>query len=595
MRHRGPDGSGCHHDSENNLVLEHCRLAIIDPDNPAANQPFTDAAGRRLIIYNGELFNFRALRRELEQTGVIFRTESDTEVVLEAFAKYGESVLSRLKGMFAFVIWDRETRELFAARDHVGVKPLYYTVEDGLFVAASELRTLMRHPRVTARLSPPNVVEYLSFGHVVGERTLLEGVYKLPPGHAFRVRNGRAEVFEYWDVLPSHSSVSNEPLEAELLGLLDAAVESSLVSDVPIGLMLSGGLDSSAIAALAVRHADVGALTAYSIDFGLPDDESKAAGQLARELGIRHRVTTLTEEHLRDEFDDWLVQMDVPSGNPTWIAVTQIARAAHADGIKVLLSGDGGDELFGGYSRWMTYLRFHDRVWRRLPRPLRKMVGKGTRPFARGLRGDIARRACRGGELFVGSRPFHDDDLARYLGPVGREAAAASPPEASVERLRNRFLERFPEGDYLAWMSYVAFKHHLVEDYLGRLDTMGMQQSVEGRVPLLDPTLASWAFAVPQERKIERYQQKALFRRTVGGLLPDYVTQRPKQGFCPPVASWATKLLAPRLDCESLLVDHGLLKPDAIARLRQDPTVGKSFALWTAGTLSAWCEANVSF
>jgi asparagine synthetase B (glutamine-hydrolysing) len=242
----------------------------------------------------------------------------------------------------------------------------------------------------------------------------------------------------------------------------------------------------------------------------------------------------------------------------------------------------------------MTYLRVHDRVWRRTPQSLRRVGGAAIRPITRGLAGDIARRANEGGELFVGSRPFHDDDLTQSLGPVGEEAAAACPPEQHVERLRAHFVSRFPKGDYLAWMSYVALKNHLVEDFLVRLDTMGMQESVEGRVPLLDPKLASWAFALPQERKIGRFEQKALFRTAVSGLLPSHVTKRRKQGFCAPVATWATRLLTPRLNPKSVLVESGIVKADAAARLQQDGSVGSSFALWTLGTLAAWCEQNVS-
>jgi asparagine synthase (glutamine-hydrolysing) len=357
--------------------------------------------------------------------------------------------------------------------------------------------------------------------------------------------------------------------------------------------MLSGGLDSSTIAALAVRHVEPRDLTAYSIDFGLPNDESAVAARFARELGIRHQAIQIREEDLRDQFDPWLDTVDAPSGNPTWIAVTQIARLARADGIKVLLSGDGGDELFGGYSRWMTYLRFHDRIWSRAPGRLKEVVGRAARPFARGLAGDISRRAMDGGELFVGSRPFHDDDLNHCLGPVGRDALIVAPPERHIEALRERFDARYGASDYLAWMSYVSFKTDLVEDYLARLDKMGMQESVEGRVPLLDPRLVRWSFPIPQAQKVPSFAQKALFRRSVQRLLPEYITQRPKQGFCPPVAEWAQSLLLDRLDGAGILVDEGLIAPGAVDRLRRGPSVGSSFALWTLGTLSTWAELNL--
>jgi asparagine synthase (glutamine-hydrolysing) len=571
--------------------MEHVRLAIIDPENSEADQPLADRSGRWTIVYNGELFNFRKLRTDLERRGVSFETKSDTEVVLQSLIVDAEEALQRFRGMFGFVLWDNERRELFAARDQIGVKPLYYTFSDGLFVAASELRTILGHPGVRAQLDPASVVEYLAFGYVSGERTLIDGVRKLPPGHALKLHGGRLDVFEYWDLLPT-ASLENEAIAEQLSIQLEAAIAGSLVSDVPISLMLSGGLDSSTIATLAARLVSPQDLTAYSVSFGLPNDESEAAAQLASDLGLRYRDIRLTSEAVRDEFELWLSGLDVPTANPTWMAVSAIARAAHADGMKVLLSGDGGDELFGGYNRWMTYLRFHDHLWARTPSPIRRAGGMLMRPLLHGLAGDIARRAAEGGDLFVNSRPFHDDDLRQCLGPVARKAATERPPEEPVIGLRKRFDERFPGGDYLAWMSYAALKTDLVEDYLVRLDTMGMRHGVEGRVPLLDPVLARWAMAVPQREKVEGYRQKELFRRVVSPLLPRYVTNRPKQGFCPPVAPWAQELMAEQIDGMPMLVDAGLVTPAGARKLTYG-SPGASFGVWGLGTLAAWCERNL--
>jgi asparagine synthase (glutamine-hydrolysing) len=575
--------------AEDQISLEHCRLAIIDPENPEADQPFSDPTGRWVLVYNGELFNFRELKADLERRGVRFRTNSDTEVVLHSFLADGEQAFRRFRGMFALVIWDRESGELVAARDQIGVKPLYYMEKDGLFVAASEMRTMLGHPAVRRKLDLAGVVEYLAFGHISGGGTLIEDVRKLEPGHALRLREGRLQETEYWDVLPPEGSAETM-LEEELLALLEECVGAALVSDVPLSLMLSGGLDSSAVAALAARKVDPSELTAYSVSFGLPTDESSTASQLAADLGMRHRELLLTEDVLRGAFDDWLGDIDVPSANPTGIAISHIARAVREDGTKVLLSGDGGDELFGGYSRWMKYLRFHEQVWKRAPGGLKKIAGRAAEPFLHGLAGDIARRAREGGDLFVGSRPFHDDDLARWLGPVGKNAAAAFPPEEGVMKLRQRFDERCPDGDYLTWMSYASLKTHLVEDYLARLDKLAMRESVEGRVPLLDPELAQWAFRIPQSRKVPGFEQKALFRRAVEPILPSYITERPKQGFCPPVADWASSLLADRLNGSSALYDEGIVAPNAVEELRQGHSTGESFALWTLGTLSTWCD-----
>jgi asparagine synthase (glutamine-hydrolysing) len=574
-------------------VLEHCRLAIIDPSNPEASQPFSDPTGRWVLVYNGELFNFRELRADLERRGRPFRTDSDTEVILEAFLADGEQAVERFRGMFAFVICDLQTGDLVCARDQVGVKPLYYSITDGLFIAASEMRTMLAHPAVRNRLDLRGVVEFLAFGYTLGERTLIEGVRKLAPGHILRLEKGKPARNEYWDVLPTDRPSRERPLEDQLVELLDEAVGAALVSDVPLSLMLSGGLDSSTIAVLAARHVDPSELTAYSVSFGLPTDESGAAARLAGDLGMKHRELTLTDETLRQSFESWLADMDVPTANPTGVAISHIAGAVHEDGIKVLLSGDGGDELFGGYNRWMKYARFHDQVWRRTPSAVRKTVGRAVAPVASGLAGDIARRAREGGELFVGSRPFHDDDLRSSLGPVGRRAASDSPPEQAIAELRQRFDERSPGGDYLIWMSYAALKTSLVEDYLARLDKLAMRESVEGRVPLLDPVLTRWAFGVPRSSKVNGFEQKALFRRAVAGLLPDYILERPKQGFCPPVAGWASSILADSLNGSSVLYDEGIVDADAVEKLRRNPSTGDAFALWTLGTLLKWCDRHL--
>ena len=595
LRHRGPDGSGVLREQDGNVVLEHSRLAIIDPDNREADQPFADPSGRWTMVYNGEVFNYREIRTGLERRGVAFRTDSDTEVILAGFIADGERILERLRGMFAFVIWDRETGDAFAARDQVGVKPFYYFVRDGIFAACSEVRPLLSYPGFRPALDPEGAVEFLAFGNSLGDGTIVQGVRKLAPGHYLRLSEGRVTVHEYWDYLPPEAGhgAGGDPV-GELSSLLDDAVASSLVSDVPVGLMLSGGIDSSAIAAMAVRHVEASEMTAYSVAFGQPDDEAHAAARLAGDLGLRHREIRVSEEEVHNGFDQWLADLDYPSANPTWIASWFICQAAHADDIKVLLSGDGGDELFGGYNRWMKYLGFHDRVWARTPRAARRLGGRMARRWAGGLAGDIARRAAGGGGLFVPSRPFHDDVLSGCLGEAGCLAALRAPPEASIERLRERFDQRFQEGDYLAWMSYVSLRTKLVEDFLGRLDKMGMRHSVEGRVPLLDSRLARWALPAPQELKVPGRRQKALLREAVEPMLPDYVMNRPKQGFCPPVIDWAEELLLDRPgSAEGPLFDSGLLRRDAASRLAAE-NGSASFAPWTLGVLTEWANRNLA-
>ena len=588
MRHRGPDGEDLWTTDDKAVSIEHCRLAIIDPSNTSADQPMWDPTDRYVISFNGEIFNFREIRGRLERLGVSFRTQSDTEVLLQGFIHKGSAILHELRGMFAFVIWDAKENSLFAARDQLGVKPLYYFDDGGLLVLASELRTMLEHPFIDKRMDVEGVLEYLAFGHTSLGRTIVDGVRSLPPGHALEVRDGILRTFEYWDALPPALPPPDPAtVETTLLDLLNEAVASSLVSDVPLALMLSAGLDSSTVARIATDHVNPSDLLAYSVAFGQEDDEAYAAARLAADLGMAHRTISFSQHDLAGHFDEWSETLDVPCSNPTWLAVSAIAAAARADGIKVLIGGDGGDEIFGGYNRWMKYLRFHDYVWRRSPTGARRGIGRAVRRMTGGLAGDISRRAASGGDLFVGSRPFHDDQLQRLAGP----RATGVMVERPIQQLRDRFDEKNSSDDYLTWMSYASMKTHLVEDFLARLDKMGMRKSVEGRVPLLDPGLVRFAFTIPQQMKVGRYEPKKLFKNTVAPLLPDYILNRPKQGFCAPVGTWATQLLAQKRELDiSPLVDAGIVDAAECNRLLHDPDTD-SFSKWTLGSLVLWSNA----
>lgn len=586
MTHRGPDARGIHVEG-GRISLEHCRLAIIDPTNTDANQPMFDESGRWALIYNGEVFNFVSLRGELEQQGEKFNTTSDTEVLLKGLLRHGQGFISRLRGMFAFVFVDLETNDLLAARDPVGVKPFYYSMADGLFVCGSELRTVLGHPKVGSALSIEAIAEYLAFGYVSGHRTLVGAVKKLEPGHLLTIQEGRLRITEYWDLEPSpvFEGRQSEAVE-QLRSLLGQAVRRSMVSDVPVGLMLSGGLDSTAIAALASESA-ASRLTSFSVSFGDEDDESYLAAKVAADMGFRHQTVSLTDIEMDAEVDAWIAGLDEPTTNPTWIAVAGIARAAREKGIKVLLSGDGGDEIFGGYNRWMRYLSFHDRIWSRTPAAVRRAGGSLLTPVTRGLTRDIAMRARSGAQLFMGSRSFHDDELKRVLGPEGLEAVRRCPVNSHVEKLHRDFDTKASSHDYLARMTYISVKTSLVEDYLARLDKMGMMHSVEGRVPLLDVDLIKWGAGVTQDIRVTGYEQKALFRQAVATLVPRYILEQPKRGFCPPIQAWTGGLVRRNQWDHTPVTDTGALRVDGVVGILKEPE-RNPYGAWALATLLAW-------
>jgi asparagine synthase (glutamine-hydrolysing) len=273
LRHRGPDGEGEWRSPDGNAVLEHTRLAIIDPQNRESDQPFTDASGRWALTYNGEIFNYKEIRAALEREGAVFRTRSDTEVLLQGLMRWGRDLLPRLRGMFAFVLFDRETGETLAARDHLGVKPLYFLEDEGVIAFCSELRPLLAYPGFRPILDPEGVVEFLAFGKNASARTIISGINKLLPGERLEINDGRLDVAEFWDLLPPDPTSTVKNVETnEVVSRLEEAVGYSLVSDVPVGLTLSGGLDSSLVAGLAARQHDPAALTAFSVAFGETDD-----------------------------------------------------------------------------------------------------------------------------------------------------------------------------------------------------------------------------------------------------------------------------------------------------------------------------------
>lgn len=590
LRHRGPDGEGTCEFS--GAALEHCRLAIIDPENHQADQPLGESGGRWTIVYNGELFNYKELRTELQAQGVRFRTDCDTEVVLAWFSRFGVASLNRLEGMFAFAVWDNDLRELFVVRDQIGVKPVYYYQAESLLLVASEVQPLLKHPAVPSRLDSQSAVEFLAFGHSLGDTTIVAGVRKLEPGHFLHFRNSQLTVGRYWDALPQIAKPTSVSENADCVAsLVGSAVRAATTSDVPIGLMLSGGIDSTTIAAHVARASGTAVVRTYSVGFGRDDDETDVAARLAYELGFSHRSVHLSDRDFSDELGPWLESLDYPISNPTAIAVSAIARSAREDGIKVLLSGDGGDELFGGYTRWMRYLQAHE-LWKRVSPRVRPSAGRVAAKHARGLPGDIARRAAAGRELFVPSRPFHDDLLERCIGERARRDID-DLVYANVDRIHERYVQLAPTDDYLTWMSYVSLKTYLVDDYLLRLDLMGMRNSVEGRVPLLDVRLTEKAFGIPQRDKVGRFEQKSLFRTAVRPMLPAYIASRPKQGFCPPATEWADRAASIVGGGKGLLWDSGLLRSDTQSAI---DTRGRDrpFALWTLSILSAWANSNLS-
>ena len=534
LAHRGPDDQGVA--VRGPAGLGHTRLSILDLSN-AGHQPMASADGDVTLVYNGEIYNFRELRRELEAEGVRHHGTSDTEVLLRAYLAWGEAAFDRLHGMFALAIWDARSSTLHLLRDRFGIKPLYYASVPAGIVFGSEIKAVLAS-RLTAReMSWRAFHEYLYYGNTLGTETFFEGIRKLEPGHHLTVTAAGATVHARWT--PDAIAPVNDPPEVaarNVLQKLDAAVKSHLVSDVPVGVFLSGGIDSSAIATLAQRH-HAGPLRTYSVgfDFDRGPDELPAARRLAERLGTDHHELRLAGGDMPAVIERLIDAHDVPFDDAANIPLALLCNALKGD-VKVVLQGDGGDEMFAGY-RVYEFLA-HASRWRWLSRsglPLTLCLPQGQqrdrlrRVFGYLAATDSATRMA----------------LMRFDGHLERLPTRILG-SSTVERLRRhdpfaRYREiarRFGRLDALQAMLYADSAVLLPDKYLEKVDRATMAYGIESRVPFLDDEVSAYAMALPSSLKVRRGQKKWVLRQALRGTVPDEILDGRKTGFGVPVSYW---------------------------------------------------------
>jgi len=605
IAHRGPDDRGIHVDEAAGLGLAHTRLAIIDL-SAAGHQPMRDATGRFTIVYNGEVYNYRALRAELQDAGVTFRGRSDTEVVLELFARQGEAMLPRLNGIFALAIWDRQERSLFLARDALGVKPLYYTEHAGGFAFASELKALL--PLLRSRtLDPISLHRYLAFLWCPGEGTPIREVRRLPPGEAMWVREGRIVRRLRWYELPARRRSASGPLSAAdaveaVRSGMRRAVHRQLVADVPVGAFLSGGLDSSAVVALAREQApDIRCFTielAGGQDAGFADDLPYAR-RTAERLGVRLEVITVDAAEMARDLDQMMWRLDEPLADPAPLNVLYISRLAREHGVPVLLSGAGGDDLFTGYRRHLA-LRYEG-LWSWLPAAFRRALARAGRIVGAGTA--VGRRLQRLGPVADSNG---DERLAAYLA-WARESSLRSlysPPfAAEVDGAR----ADAPLLDFLAGVSRdlsplerllsLEQRFFLADHNLLYTDKMSMAVGVEVRVPYLDLELVELAARIPEDLKQRGRTGKWVLKQAMAPYLPDEVIRRPKTGFGAPLRRWLRFELRGLVDdllSPAAVRRRGIFDPAAVGRFVAADRAGRVDAAYTIFAVMAielWCRA----
>jgi asparagine synthase (glutamine-hydrolysing) len=592
LAHRGPDGDGFHFDGP--VGLGHRRLAIIDL--AGGIQPMEVEDGALWITYNGELYNFQELRRELSGLGHVFRTCSDTEVVLQAYRAWGPDCLRRFRGMFAFAIWDVRARRLFAARDHLGIKPLVYAWDGSCLRFASELKALLEDPAVPRRLDPEALADYFTYLYVPTPRTIFADIKKLPPASYLlcRLDGGEPEIHRYWDLDLTPRAQGRESDRVERLeATLREAVKLQMVSDVPIGAFLSGGVDSSTVVACMARAAGRPVKT-FSIGFDETDfDELTFARQVAARYGTDHFEMVLKPDvmsvlpRLAWQFDEPFADA---SAVPTY-CVSKITR----EHVTVALSGDGGDEGFAGYRRYAEAAAVHERL-DRLPLSLLKPVLR--RLGALRQEGARAKAYLENRGLFPIDR-YHrmmtyasDASLHALLDPA---ALGGRAPRTRPESFR-ALADHAGTDDYVSRLQYIDVHTYLPDDILAKVDRTSMLTSLETRVPLLDHVLMEQVAAMPSDVKLRDGVGKHILKEAMRPHLPAEILQRRKMGFGVPLALWLRKDL--RDFAHDVLLDprsrqRGILRPASVQALLQRHLTGDrdySSQLWSLICFELWCR-----
>jgi asparagine synthase (glutamine-hydrolysing) len=597
LKHRGPDDLGIHEAGDVGLGMT--RLAIIDL--VTGRQPMSDATGRYWTVFNGEIYNFRQLRAELMTAGRRFQTRSDTEVILHAYAVHGEACVERLAGMFAFAIWDDTERRLFLARDRLGKKPLYYWHRDRLFLFASEPKALLCHPAVARSLDWSALHHYLAFGYTPSTRSIFDSIRKLPPAHTASVTDGRLTQRCYWQLPAAAPSpgprIGRDESAAAVREGLREAVRLRLESDVPLGVFLSGGIDSSAVVA-SMREVTSGRIATFSVGFGRAAptyDELPYARLVARRFATDHHEEIL-EPDVRAIIPDIVRAFDEPFGDSSAIP-TYIVAQATARHVKVALSGIGGDEAFAGYPRYLglRVSALHDRLPRWLRHASRSLAGRlpdsaSSRNWADWARRFTAEPDAAPGDRYIGwTRFFGDARLVTLATP----ALAAHLGPAVDRRQQEAFASGRP-GDPLDGAFRVDLATYLPDDLLTMADRMSMAHSLEVRAPFCDHRIIETSLRLSSGAKMPGGRLKGLLKNAFAGVLPREVLTHRKQGFMIPLGDWLRRDLRPTLD-DLLAPDcvraRGLFHPAAVEALKREHLSGArthADRLWTLMMLEVW-------
>lgn len=594
LAHRGPDDDGFYADEHVGIGMR--RLAIIDV--AGGSQPIANERGNIHVVYNGEIYNYRALRAELETRGHHFKTQSDTETIAHGYEEWGLKISEKLRAMFAYALWDKDAKRLVVARDHFGIKPMFYTIIDDALFFASEIKALLLHPKLKRAMDLRALNQYLSFLYVPAPRTMFQNIFELPPAHQLLVENGRVRVERFWQPETQPRAMNDADARALIRDAFEDSVRAQMMSEVPLGAFLSGGIDSSAIVAMMKRHTNVPVKT-FSLGFGAAEanwDETESAARVAKFFGTEHYSFRI-EPNIVELAPQVIQHFDQPFANPTAVLMLLLARETRKH-VTVALSGTGGDELFAGYPRYVGMLALEK--YQRVPQTLRGFFANGARSFLRdasngNLRMQRARRFFEGGALSFkecylrwlvvmdetrkdllysesAQRELHDTDTFDFIRPYLNDATV--PPT-----------DRLLLTDYSTYLPF---------NQLHYADRMSMAASLEVRVPFVDQALFEAVKNIPLAQKISGNVTKALFRQALANDLPPFLLDLPKTGLNLPIAlwfrgalrGWLHELLSPQN-----IRARGLFNVDGVQSILAEHDAGKrdhSLFLWALAMLEVW-------
>jgi asparagine synthase (glutamine-hydrolysing) len=598
MVHRGPDGAGVWISPDGKVGLGHRRLSIIDLSTTAA-QPMSNEDGSLWVVFNGEIYNHAEIRSELEKIGGHrWKTDhSDTEVILHAFEQWGIDCLHRFRGMFAIALLDAKKKELWLVRDRIGIKPLYYSVHSGRITFASEIKALLQDPEQKRAVHEEALYHYLSFLTTPAPQTLFDGIKKLSGGTFLRIRQD-GQIFEhrYWDVWDHTTpliNVSEDEIAERLISELRVAVKLRKVSDVPVGVFLSGGIDSSTNTAL-FSEGEGGPVKTFTIgyegEYKSYKNEVYYARKMAETVGAEYHELLLSIDDLMDFLPLMVHLQDEPIADPVCVPVYYVSKLARDNGVIVCQVGEGADELFWGYQSWKTWLKLQR--WNDLPVPrfIKNLSLAGLRLLGKEqkLYYEMLRRGCAGEPVFwSGAEAFTESEKKNLLSARLKKKFANLSSWEALKPIRQRFEQKAWEKSHLSWMSYADLNLRLPELLLMRVDKMSMGVSLEGRVPFLDHKFVELAMSIPEAIKTKNDTSKYILKKAVRGIIPDEFIDRKKQGFGVPVYEWFFDKLGDRarLEIQDFCHKTDYLDKDEVEKIIENKYGPKvwyllNFALW---------------